>query len=177
VTLPTVARGGRYLRVADPAWDDPLDANHSRQPGGRWNAPGSLPVVYLNRTLRAARANVARLFVGLPYGPEDLAPRAAPMLVATDVPRDRYLDVITDAGCIQLGLPSTYPLDETAEVIAHDRCQPIGQQAWDAGLPGIACRSAAPATTATDEELAWFQRASRLTATTRLVFDGWFWTP
>jgi RES domain-containing protein len=176
VTLPTIQRGGRYLRVADPTWKDPLDGAHSRERGGRWNPPQTFPVVYLNKTVRAARANVARLFAGMPYGPEDLLPEAAPVLMGTDVPHAKYLDVITDAGCMKLGLAPTYPLDDTGHPIGHERCQSIGERAWHAGLPGVACHSAAPNTTTTDEELAWFQRDRRLTASERLPFETWFWT-
>jgi hypothetical protein len=175
VTLPTIERAGRYLRVADPAWPNPLDAAHSRELGGRWNPPATFGAVYLNRTVRAARANVARLFARLPYGPEDLAPKAAPVLVGTDVPRARYLNVVTDAGCTKLGLPVSYPLDEAGKIVGRERCQPIGQRAWEAGLPGVACRSAAPATTRADEELAWFQRDRRLRPAARLSFNAWFW--
>jgi hypothetical protein len=175
VTLPTIERTGRYLRVADPSWRNPLDAAHSRERGGRWNPPMTFGVVYLNKTVRAARANVARLFAGLPYGPEDLASKAAPVLVGTDVPKARYLNVITDVGCTKLGLPATYPVDGRGRLIGHERCRPLGQQAWEAGLPGVACRSAAPGTTRADEELAWFQRDRRLTSAARLAFDTWFW--
>ena len=54
----TVEIGGTYSRVADPDWDDPLDTDFSVATGGRWNAPGTFPVLYLNETLGAARANV-----------------------------------------------------------------------------------------------------------------------
>lgn len=173
--LATVARSGRYLRVADPTWHDPLDAAYSRQRGGRWNPPMTFEVVYLCKTVRAARANVSRLFAGLPYGPEDLDPKAAPILVGTDVPRARYLNVVTDPGCTGLGLPATYPLDDRGEIVGHDRCQPLGQAAWDAGFPGVACRSAARGTVRADEELAYFQRDRRLKPAARLSFDAWFW--
>ena len=44
---------------------------------------GPFPVVYLNGDERVARANVLQRFEGLPYGPEDLEPSAAPALVST----------------------------------------------------------------------------------------------
>ena len=55
----TTQVGGTYSRVADPDWDDPLDTDFSFASGGRWNAPGTFPVLYLNETLGAARANVS----------------------------------------------------------------------------------------------------------------------
>ena len=38
-----VTRGGVYVRVADPDWDDPLSGEFAKARGGRWNAPGVLP--------------------------------------------------------------------------------------------------------------------------------------
>jgi RES domain-containing protein len=103
----TTSRAGRYLRVASPDWDDPLDGSYAAAKGGRWNPPGSYGTVYLNRTQTVARLNVDRLHVGLPYGPEDLDPNQAPILVATDVPEHDYLDVVTDAGIAAAGLRAT----------------------------------------------------------------------
>ena len=51
----TVRRGGEYNRLADPAWQDPLDTSFAKSMGGRWNAPGSFEVLYLNRDVRVAR--------------------------------------------------------------------------------------------------------------------------
>jgi hypothetical protein len=170
----TISRGGRYLRVADPYWDDPLSGEHAKSRGGRWNPPGSFPVAYLNRDERVARANVLRRFDGLPYGPEDLDPETAPVLVGTVVPRRRCVDVVTDAGCLSGGLPTTYPRDESGRTVPHERCRPLGQAAWDARLPGIACRSAAPAAPADGEELAWFDRGDGLSVADVRPFDDWF---
>lgn len=170
-------RGGEYLRVADPAWSDPLDGGYAGGAGGRWNPPGSFPVVYLNRSLGAARANVRRLYEGLPYGPEDLDPAAAPVLVVTRVPEDDFVDVVTGDGCRSAGLPESYPLDGV-EPVPRARCQPIGRRAWSEGWPGIACRSAAPGCARADEELAWFERGdARLTLEWWRSFDEWFWPP
>lgn len=176
MTLRGVRRGGDYLRVANPSWEDPLDGAYARDAGGRWNAPESFPVVYLNRAIEVARANVRRLFAGQPYGPEDLDPREAPVLVETLVAEDDYVDVVSDAGCRAAGLPASYPWED-GEPIPHDRCQPIGRRAWDEGWPGIACRSAAPGCDHGDEELAWFQRETELPVSAVRAFDDWFWPP
>ena len=92
--MKRIRRSGAYLRVADPDWDDPLDGSFSRIKGGRWNAPGSFPVVYLNRSEHVAHANVDRKYDGLPYGPEDVDPDAGPDLVETRVPQARYVDIV-----------------------------------------------------------------------------------
>ena len=169
-----VTRGGVYVRVADPDWEDPLSGDFAKARGGRWNAPGAFPVVYLNGDVRVARANVLQRFAGLPYGPEDLEPSAAPALVSTAVPEDEFVDVVSDAGCAAVGLPRTYPVHDDGVPVSHELCRPVGQAAWDAGLPGIACRSAAPAAPPGGEELARFGRGEPLTPLqVRRVLD-WF---
>jgi hypothetical protein len=171
-----VRRSGRYLRVADPAWRRPLDATFAAERGGRWNPPGSFPVVYLCRTLAVARANVDRRFEGLPYGVLDLHPDRRPQLVATRVPPHRSVDVVTDLGCRSAGLPSTYPFDRRGARIGWTRTQPVGLVAHDAGERSIACRSAALPRGVTGEELAWFarSRADTLPLLERRAFDDWF---
>lgn len=172
-----VPRGGVYVRVADPDWDDPLSGEFAKARGGRWNAPGAFPVVYLSGDERVARANVLHRFTGLPYGPEDLEPSAAPVLVSTVVPEDEFVDVVSDAGSAAVGLPSTYPVDAHGAPVPHEACRPVGQKAWDAGLPGIACRSAAPAAPPGGEELAWFARGAPLEPLTPLEvhrFTDWY---
>ena len=168
-------RRGRYVRVADPHWADPFDGRYSAQYGGRWNAPGSFPIVYLTRGRPGARAYVRRKFAGRPYGPELLAPGEAPVLVETELPDERYVDVVTDAGCQAVGLPKTYPVDAVGEPLPWTRCQPIGQRVWDAAELGIACRSALGP--AAGEELAWFDREGRARPPVRrrTPFDEWYW--
>jgi hypothetical protein len=168
-------RGGEYLRVADPDWEDPLDGGFAAIAGGRWNPPASFPVVYLCASVEVARANVHRKLSGQPYGPEDLNPATAPLLVATRVREDRFVDAVSDAGCRSLGLPKTFPRDSRGRTIGHERCQSIGQAAWDAGEPGIAARSAAPGAPPKGEELAFFSRRRRLRPTRGQRFDQWFW--
>ncbi len=172
-----IRRGGAYSRVADPHWKNPLDGSHAERSGGRWNPPDSFPVVYLNRDVRVARANVAGKFRGRPYGPELLDPREAPVLVQTTVPEANYIDIITDEGLIDAGLPKEYPHDPSGGDVGWERCQPIGKEAWESGDPGVACRSAAPGTPPDGEELAWFAREETppLKVDVVLVFDEWFW--
>ena len=146
-------------------------ARYAAERGGRWNPPESFPVVYLCRSVAVARANVYRRLERQPYGPEDLRPGAGPVLVRTTVPEDRYLNVVTDAGCRDAGLPTTYPRDGRRRIVPHSRCQPIGLRAQEAGLPGVAARSAVGR-----------RRGARLLredgdsgeAAVR-VFEDWFW--
>lgn len=173
-----IARGGRYLRVADPDWDNPLDGSYSARFGGRWNPPGSFPVCYLNHDLATAKAN-ARLFLGdrlagMPFTVDDLDPDELPVLVDTDVADAEFVDVVTAAGCRGAGLPTTYPHDAAGGTLPWALCQPTGVTAWDANHPGIACRSAARTAPADGEELAWFQRTSTLQVVRRQRFEEWF---
>ncbi len=170
----TVVRGGSYVRVADPAWKEPLSGAFARAAGGRWNPPGAFAVVYLNADVPTARANVLARFAGLPYGPEDLEPSAAPVLVSTELDHEDHVDVLSDEGCVAVGLPRTYPLDERGRPVTHETCRPIGLAAWNAGVPGIACRSAAPAAPDGAEELAWFPRGRTLAVLGVRPFADWF---
>ena len=172
--MRTVRRGGAYQRVADPRWEDPLEGHHAGRYGGRWNPPESFDVVYLCRGEAVARANVARLLAAHPYGPEDLAPKAAPVLVSVTVREGRFLNAVTDAGLAAVGLPRSYPRDSRGRIIPWTRCHPIGTDAHEAGLRGVAARSAAPGAPRAGEELAHFGRRGlrrgRITP-----FEQWFW--
>ena len=168
--MRSVAVGGTYYRVADPRWDDPLDPGHAEASGQRWNPPG-VACLYLNDDMATARSNIADRFAGLPYGPEDLEPAEAPVLIVVEVPAGQALDAVSDEGLAAVGLPVTYPLDSDGDVVAHSFCQPIGAAARDAGPDGVASRSAAAGG---GRELAWFPRADPAVATERLSFDTWW---
>jgi RES domain-containing protein len=164
-------RGGNYYRVADPSWRNPLDGAYAAMHGGRWTTPGSYPTVYLCQTIPVARGIVNHNFDGLPYGPEDITPDAAPLLLDVTVAPAECLDVTNPTAAEALGLPPTYPLDATGIEIRWEACQPVGQQAYDAGLAGVACLSAR----ANGEELAHFNRASDLALARARPFAEWFW--
>lgn len=171
-----ITRGGRYLRVADPAWRSPLDPRFTARQGGRWNPPGSFSVVYLCASPEVARVVVLARFALLPYGLLDLRPERRPELIETDVPERRVVDVVTDAGCRAASLPATYPLDSRGRRIGWSRTQPIGSAAFERGEAGIACRSASLPQRRREEELAWFvrDRGDRLRTLRRRAFDDWF---
>lgn len=177
--MEVTKRGGEYLRVADPSWDEPLDGSYSMRYGGRWNAKGSFPVVYLNANVRTARANARHKLTeqlrGQPVSANDLDPSELPVLVHTEVPDDHFLDVVTEAGVAAAGLPSTYPHDATGAGVPHALGQEVGQKAWITDLPGIACRSAAPHAPRDGEELAWFERDGRLEPSGPAEpFENWY---
>ncbi len=167
-------RGGVYHRVADPDWDDPLDPTPAVPHGGRWNPPRSFPVTYLTESVALARMLVEEKLAGEPYGPEDLEPDRAPILVETLVPNHDFVDVVSDGGIAAVGLPESYPKDAAGRTVPWETCQPIGLIAWDAGEAGIACRSAVDGAHLSDEELAWFARDGTLGMTKSQRFDEWF---
>ena len=171
-----VERSGEYNRLAEPGWADPLDSSFSEVNGGRWNPPGSFPVLYLNDTITTARLQVLHKLRGLPYGPEDLNPDQQHDLVAVQVPRDSYLDCVSDQGLAELELPATWPRHRNRRPVTHATCQPIGLQAHEDGLPGIACRSAAAGAAPANEELAFFDRPRRRPRlVSRTPFERWWW--
>lgn len=169
-----VERGGRYLRVADPSWDDPLSGKYAREAGGRWNPPGRFEVVYLNADLQVARAQVRYSLEPRGIRPEDLDPNRGPLLIHTTVPTRSYVDAVSDRGLSSLGLPKSYPFDDRGRQIPHQVCQPLGEQAQEAGEPGITCRSRASAPELR-EELAYFTRSDELTVEAEEEFADWFW--
>ena len=168
--MKTVPIEGLYCRVADPEWADPLDPSFAAAAGQRWNPPG-MACLYLNRDETTARANVLRLFAGLAYGPEDLDPATAPLLISVAVPAGHAADAYTDDGLGSLGLPATYPRDTDGSFVPHGTCQAIGTTVFAAGLQGVDYRSAAPGG---DRELAWFARGSDALEASRRSFDDWW---
>jgi hypothetical protein len=171
----TVRRGGACSRLAEPHWNDPLDTSFSKQYGGRWNAPGSYGVLYLNISEQLARIQVEHLLAGHPYDIEDLDPAEQHDLVEVDVADTDALDLISDEGLDAVGLPVSYPFEKEDEPIPRERCHPVGQAAYDAPLPAIACRSAATGAKETDEELAVFDSDTHIvTQTARRPFTDWY---
>jgi hypothetical protein len=170
----TVRRGGEYNRLADPGWQDPLDTSFAKSTGGRWNAPGSFAVLYLNRGERVARLQADHRLAGQPYGIEDLDPAEQHDLVVVDVPEAERLDCVSDRGLVAVGLPPSYPRGADGEPVGHGVCRQIGQRAHEAAHSGIACRSAATGATSSDEELAAFEGHAALEVKDRRPFTAWY---
>jgi RES domain-containing protein len=172
----TVRRGGACNRLAAPHWVDPLDTSFSKQHGGRWNAPGSYGVLYLNMTEQMARIQVEHKLAGHPYDIEDLDPAAQHDLVEVDVAETDALDLVSDDGLQAVGLPVSYPLDADGQPVGHEQCYPVGQAAYDEPLPAIVCRpAAAGAALAAEQELAVFDRdVDIVTQTGRRRFADWY---
>jgi hypothetical protein len=160
VTLPD---GRIWLRVADPDWPDPLDPSFAAGSGGRWNPPDLYPVLYLNADLATARLQLDRLVAEQPYTVDDLADDAY-TLVASRLPKSqRCADAVSQAGLEALGLPASYPVNASGEIVGHDTCQAIGEEVYEAKLRGVWCISALTSEP-TGRELAWFPASSRFRA-------------
>jgi len=167
--------GHVWLRLADPGWTNPLDARPAAARGGRWNPPDGAPTLYLNDTVATARANVRRFLAGTPVEPEDLHPDRGYVLVEVSLPTgQRVLDAHSVEGLATVGLPGTYPLDEDGTEVPHARCQPIGSAAFDVGLDGVRCRSAADTESHQPRELAWFPRGRRARKRRARSFGDWY---
>lgn len=151
--MKRLSRGGRYYRVANPNWADPLDPSYSKRYGGRWTPPGEFGALYLCATIDVAAANARAQHRNRAIKLFDLRPQARPSLVMVNVPENRFLDVITDAGIAALRLPHAYPFG-----VAYERCWPIARRAYEEHIAGVACRSNAEATSTfwVGKELALF---------------------
>lgn len=163
----------RWLRVADPAWVDPLDTSFAEAIGGRWNPPGSFATLYLNEDLPTAKAQIVALLAGSPVEPEDLDP-GFDLVVAT-LPRDQQVaDAVTSEGLAAMGLPDTYPRHRNGRPVRHEDCQPIGAAVAEKGLRGVHARSAV---LDDGRELAWFpaRRSSRAQLESRMRFEDWWY--
>ncbi len=167
--------GRVWLRVADPAWLDPLDGTFAGLRGGRWNAPGSGAVLYLNGDVATARLQIDRMLAGSPVTVDDLDD-AAFVLAFPVLPRTQVCaDAVSGAGLKSLGLPESYPLDATGSEVPTAGCQPIGAAVRERRLRGIWCRSACTGD-GRGRELAWFPATSRSVATAAqpaIPLGGW----
>jgi RES domain-containing protein len=132
--------------------------------GGRWNPRETFAALYLNETVDVARANGRRILTSklerTPITADDLESSELPVLVTTTITEDDFLDVLSAEGCEAVGLPTSYPLDGSGSVVGWNECQPIGFDAYEAGLGGVACPSAARDAPTGGEELARFERNS-----------------
>ena len=171
----TLTDGYRWLRVADEAWEDPLDTTFAQHHGGRWNPKGSYPTLYLNENLATARAQLDKMLEDSPVRADDLD-QGYVLIVATLPSRQTVADGIAEAGIAALGLPGTYPFDESGEVVSHRVCQAVGVDIKQQGLRGVHSRSAATPD-GTGHELAWFpaRPSSKATAVGKPIpFREWW---
>lgn len=165
-----------WWRIADPHWTDPLDPGFAQRRGGRWNPPGSFPVLYLNEDVATARVNLRSFIARWPYESEDLRDEGGPTLVGCRLPRRQSVcDAHSAAGLRAAGLPDSYPLDADGAPVPHRRCQLIGARAKADSLRGVRARSA-QSRNGDYRELAWFPASARSVArrVRTLAYGAWF---
>ena len=148
-----------WWRVADTAWDDPLDATWADRTGGRWNSPGDGPTLYLSADVESACAQVPRMLRGTAIDAEDLRDNAPFVLVPVALPaRQRVADATSDTGLVALGLPRTYPNRPRGGEVPWSACRRAARAVRVAALRGVSARSAATQD-GSGRELAWFPAA------------------
>jgi len=135
-----VGEGFRHLSPRH----DPLSGEGARLHGGRFNPPGSFPVLYVCRTRACVAAELRELGKRQAIGVDDLLPR---YLYHYEVSIDRVLD-LTDAEVqAELGL--------SPEILTGSEwrtCQDLGATAHSLGARAIL----SPSATGVDEVLAVF---------------------
>lgn len=157
--------GSGYLRIADAHWSNPLDPSYAATGGGqRWNSPG-MPCLYFNQDRQTVEANLRRKIGPFPYA-RFLDPATAPVILDVELPAGVAADVHTSRGISAAGLPPSYPLDGDGQLVSHQQCQIIGRMAFDTGMDGVDCKSAADGG---KRELAWFPRDSTARIHTRHI--------
>jgi RES domain-containing protein len=171
VFVLTTERVGAFFRVCKPEWADCADVSYSKMQGGRWNPPGEFGALYLNATIAGAGAQARHQHVGRAIGLFDLRPCRRPELASFDVPKAAVIDAATKAGIAALGLPRDAPIG-----VLHEDCWPSSRVAYNRGLAGVACLSAAEARTGSfvGEQLAYFDSQTPLVVKTRQSFADWY---
>lgn len=167
-----IARSGRYFRVANPLWIDPLDPSYAKRYGGRWTPKGQFGALYLNAGIDVAAANARWQHRDRAIQLFDLRPESRPALITLAFEPHEVVDVVTGAGLADIGFPSTYPIG-----VSHAKCHAIARTAYAGEIQGVACRSAAEATEASwiGEELTVFDRALPLAEIApRRRFAEWY---
>ncbi len=126
-----------YATVKDMA-RAATDGTFAQRDGGRWNPPGSFPVLYTSCSRDVATANLQHKYQGRSFQPWELAEDDQEDLYELEIHQDGLIDVVTDAGVAGVGLPTKYPSG-----IGYATTQPIGLRLHREHRPGIWCRSAA----------------------------------
>ncbi|HEY7917590.1 MAG TPA: RES family NAD+ phosphorylase [Acidimicrobiales bacterium] len=125
--------GGQGWRQLSPRYD-PLSGEGARINGGRFNPPGSFPVLYVCRSRACAVAELKRFGERQAIGVVGLLPR---ILYRYQIRLDRVLDLTKDEvrGRVGVGLDVLGGPDWTA-------CQELGTVAHALGAQGIESPSA-----------------------------------
>ncbi len=135
----TIDVSGTLYRAIPHSSQDPLSTQQSLIAGGRWNPPGSFPVLYTGSSMQVIRSFIDwhATYFGIPLAtrPRDELPDLAILSFTATV-----ADVASDDGLAHYGLPTNYP--EGFSPNDHSATRPIGVSIYALGMAGIATRSA-----------------------------------
>ena len=136
----TITVQGNIYRIIPHSSQTPLSSSYASDLGGRWNGPGTFPVLYTSASMAAARAfvNWQVNFGGIDLA--DWAPEDQPDLLVLSI-EAAFADVASDSGLKFYGLPTPYPIGYLGSE-AWTSTQPIGAAIYSAGWPGLVTRSA-----------------------------------
>lgn len=145
---PLVRVEGTFERHVSQKWSE--RAFEGSASGGRWNAPGSFPVIYLGRPRAAVVVEAYRHLVDDVHGmtPERVRGR---LCFAAMVNASQILDLRTDEALLTVGITRE---DTSSAVGDYDECQAVGHAAHQLGYHGIL----APAASGLGDTLALFPR-------------------
>ncbi len=128
--VPFAGQGWRHLGPRH----DPLSGEGARIHGGRFNPPGSFPVLYLCQSRPCAVAELRRLGERQSIGVEGLLPRT---LYRYEIALDRILDLTDDVVRAQVGLgPDILTNPDWSS------CQELGSTLHALGAQGVTSASA-----------------------------------
>ncbi len=136
----TIQVNGTLFRAIPHGSQTPLSSQYAYQYGGRWNAPGSYPVMYTSASVAGVRAYVDWQASYYGVNLADWAPEDQPDLLVLSI-QGSYADVATTSGLTFYGLPTTYPVGYLGQE-AWTITQPIGAFIYAEGWPGLVTRSA-----------------------------------
>jgi RES domain-containing protein len=133
-TLPDAGWEGKAFRHVGGN-RPPLSGEGARFTGGRWNPPGSFPVLYLGASRDVAVAEFRRLAVKQRVAPESFLPRT---FYTYDIKVTALLDLRDEASRAAVDL-------KERDLVREDLrgCQSVGEAAHASGREGIVVPGAA----------------------------------
>jgi RES domain-containing protein len=171
----TTTYSGTGYRCIPSSSSTPLATEYSVTYGGRWNSPGSYPVMYTFLSPQLARQWVSTNLS--PYTVDEVQPERLPDLLVLELELDNMADLASTTGLEEVGLPSTYPIGYTT-TSAWTVTQTVGATIHDAGHTSILTRSAT-ATQWTGQVETWAEiaiftdQAPKPALTERIPYGDW----
>lgn len=168
---------GNLYRSVPHSSQTPLSTDYAYNYGGRWNPPGTYPVMYTSTSVDGAKAFVDWQADFFGIGWADRAPEDQPDLLVLTF-NATLADVATDSGLALHGLPKTYPLGYQSPS-AWTITQPIGVSICATGVAGLVTRSASMSNwsgpiTEWAEVAIFAQQAPKPVLVDRFAYSDWY---